>query len=432
MSLAAGTVWEVRSTGSDSNGGGFVAGASGTDYSQQDAAQFSGTNLAVDAVTNTKVTSATHNFVATDVGNLIQITAGAGWTTGFYQIVSVAGNAATLDRSPAATGATGGTWAEGGALASPGFAQASINTINVADMIVWVRSGTYLMNASSNVAGGRITVSTRTHWRGYGTTRGDGGKPIFKANANSVAVVTQNVSFWSMRDFEIDGNKANFTNTIGITSSGGSNSRIVRCTVHDCGSTGVQSAGGFAVLCDAYANGGDGFATISCHQCISHNNAARGFKSNQNQVDFTECLAYNNTFAGFESSFSTTMKDCVAYNNSAGGFNCGQPSDCLINCVAYGNTGWGFASGVASTVMINCGGGGNSSGDIQNAVQSSGFVSLAADPFMSKGSAPSGSAFSAGESALQLAFLALNNGFNLNTARIKFAAQDLVGPLERP
>src|SRR6476661_4844198 len=125
MSLSAATVWEVRPAGSgasDNNGGGFVAGASGTDFSQQDAAAYSGTNLAIDAATNTKVTSATHNFVAADVGNLLQITAGAGFTTGFYQIVSVASNAATLDRSAGTLGSTGGTFAVGGALASPGKA----------------------------------------------------------------------------------------------------------------------------------------------------------------------------------------------------------------------------------------------------------------------------------------------------------------------
>src|SRR5438105_2455552 len=104
MAISASFVWEVRTTGADTNGGGFKTGATGTDFSQQDAAQASGADLAVDATTNTKITSATHNFVAADVGNLIQISAGTGYTTGFYEIVSVASNAATLDRSPAAVG----------------------------------------------------------------------------------------------------------------------------------------------------------------------------------------------------------------------------------------------------------------------------------------------------------------------------------------
>ena len=36
--------WDCRSTGSDTNGGGFKQGASGTDFSQQAAAQYALTN----------------------------------------------------------------------------------------------------------------------------------------------------------------------------------------------------------------------------------------------------------------------------------------------------------------------------------------------------------------------------------------------------
>ena len=47
MALSASTVWEVRpATGSDNNGGGFVTGASGTDYSQQGTAQYALTAIA--------------------------------------------------------------------------------------------------------------------------------------------------------------------------------------------------------------------------------------------------------------------------------------------------------------------------------------------------------------------------------------------------
>ena len=67
------------------------------------------TDFVVDATDNTKVTSASYNFVAADVGGTLQVTAGTSWTTGDYTISSVAANAAFLDRSPAAVGTTGGT-----------------------------------------------------------------------------------------------------------------------------------------------------------------------------------------------------------------------------------------------------------------------------------------------------------------------------------
>jgi hypothetical protein len=67
-------------------------------------------DLVVDGALNTKVTSASYNFVAADVGGWLDIAAGGAWTAGRYSIVSVAANAATLGSSPAAVGSTAGTF----------------------------------------------------------------------------------------------------------------------------------------------------------------------------------------------------------------------------------------------------------------------------------------------------------------------------------
>ncbi|HLX53469.1 MAG TPA: hypothetical protein VKR58_05995 [Aquella sp.] len=79
-------------------------------------APLSGTDLASTNSTNAApvVTSATHNFVAADVGQAIDITVGTNWIQGIYTIISCAANAATLDR-PCGTVAsiTSGTWNEG-------------------------------------------------------------------------------------------------------------------------------------------------------------------------------------------------------------------------------------------------------------------------------------------------------------------------------
>jgi hypothetical protein len=45
MALNAAIVWEIRTTGAQTNGGGYKTGATGTNYSQQAAAQWA--NLAV-------------------------------------------------------------------------------------------------------------------------------------------------------------------------------------------------------------------------------------------------------------------------------------------------------------------------------------------------------------------------------------------------
>ena len=81
MALSASGVWEVRTAGNDTNGGGFKSGASGTDYSQQDAKNTAGNNISTtDAVSDgtTTITSATAAFTSAIVGNFIYLTGGTG------------------------------------------------------------------------------------------------------------------------------------------------------------------------------------------------------------------------------------------------------------------------------------------------------------------------------------------------------------------
>lgn len=61
-------------------------------------------DLAIDATNNEKVTSASYSFTSADVGQYIDITAGTGWTDGYYLISSVSGGAAILSSSPSAAG----------------------------------------------------------------------------------------------------------------------------------------------------------------------------------------------------------------------------------------------------------------------------------------------------------------------------------------
>jgi hypothetical protein len=60
--------------------------------------------------------------VAADVGNLLHINSGTNWTAGWYQIVSAAGNNATLDKACGSSASlTSGTYHVGGALRNPGI-----------------------------------------------------------------------------------------------------------------------------------------------------------------------------------------------------------------------------------------------------------------------------------------------------------------------
>src|SRR3990170_5685443 len=122
MALPATTVWEVRTDGNDANGGGFVTGASGTDYSQQAAAQIAYTDMVIDGTTNTKFTSAANPVTAAHVGNIVNVTGGTGFTVQRVQIVSQAAGVATCDKSLGTLGSTGGTGNLGGAFLTIGAA----------------------------------------------------------------------------------------------------------------------------------------------------------------------------------------------------------------------------------------------------------------------------------------------------------------------
>lgn len=172
--LAATTVWEIRpANGSDLNGGCVNSATVVTDYSQQDAAQLSLTDLAVADGTTAVVTSAAAGFTSAMVGNCLHIESGTNWEPSFYAIVTFTSSSqVTLDRSPASAAATLGVGKVGGAAKT--FESAT--TIDITDLlagghIVWVKNETgwneNVLLGSDNSNGAPVTIE------GYNTSRGD-------------------------------------------------------------------------------------------------------------------------------------------------------------------------------------------------------------------------------------------------------------------
>lgn len=189
--LSASTVWEVRTAGSDTNGGGFVTGASGTDYSQnnnKNAAACtncgsSTANLSTADVVCTgvaTVTSATATFSSAAVGNVIFLT-GTGLTTGWYQVVTFT-NVTTiiLDRSP---GTGTGTSGIGGALATPNQA---ITNMTTAGNTTWIKGGSSYTRTTTITLPSAVSGTVI----GYTTSRGDNGQATLTTATNSVNVLT--------------------------------------------------------------------------------------------------------------------------------------------------------------------------------------------------------------------------------------------------
>ena len=137
----------------------------GQDYSQQNSAQQTWTNLSCTGSASTTLTDSSSGglFTSAMVGNAIQISGGSGYTAGVYFVVTVTdSNDVVLDRTPAssASAASGGTGKLGG-----GWADFWTNTTTakawiVAGNVVYILGGSSPSYASPDyTASAALTVS---------------------------------------------------------------------------------------------------------------------------------------------------------------------------------------------------------------------------------------------------------------------------------
>lgn len=177
MALDTTIVWEARPTATAgmANGGGFKPGASGTDFSQQDAAQYNLTSVTTAGIDATLLSaSAASNMV----GNIAHIISGTNFTVGWYEIISVvAGVSITLDRTCTSAGAgSSGVVNIGGALSFGSTLDDDFMEIVVGGNTIWVKhdgSTDYTLGEGISVASSSGTLTAPVIIEGYRTTRGD-------------------------------------------------------------------------------------------------------------------------------------------------------------------------------------------------------------------------------------------------------------------
>lgn len=409
MAISANSVFEVRTAGSDTNGGGFVTGASGTDFSQQNAANSGANNKSTtDAVTaaTTTVTSATAAFTAAIVGNIIYLAGGSGALTGARYQVTAFTNATTIviDRAPGVS--TGVTMNIGGALLSPGQASAFM----VAGNITFVQNvgadgaSVYsITSATGAVTGGVILNATACFFQGYTSTRSLGNtdaRPTIQLNV-STATMWSTVNAMTIQGFVCDGN----TQTSAKLTAGTGVGIFIRCMFMnfntattngvfvDCAATTNSAAifvGEAAVRCEAYANTATPFAITTAIDCISSGNTGAstdGFTTPTISGCTTGCISISNGRHGFNPSNngnSSTYLNCYAESNSSYGFNIGGTGKALINCAAYGNTSGAF--------LFN---GSQSNVGFQTLTTGSAFVNAASNNYALNNTAAEGAALRA-------------------------------------
>lgn len=394
--IDADTVWEVRADGNDNNGGGYNStnATPGTDFSQQSAAEDSGTDLACadgDAAAPV-VTSATHNFVDADEGNLIHIyETGDGFTVGWYEIVSTNANAATLDRACGTDGAkTGGDWSLGGALIGIETAY----DVAVDGNTIYVKAGTYTLANTVDVDNA-CTETTDIWIIGYNTDRAADptgtNRPL--VNGNGAAVNCFNITAPSnhIKNFRLTGatadgltgdidydvfiveNVTSYSN--GDDGFGGTDALYIKCEAYTNTDNGWEFTGYGLIGCYSHDNTGEGIqilATLNSYVgCISDSNSADGFAINNNQGGVqvvSNCVAYNNTGAGSDgfydyfalsvSGLTTYFTNCLSVGNGQYAFNDNSTSSgsCYLDY-----SGWNGHGTELNNILIQ---GNNNIGDV--------------------------------------------------------------------
>lgn len=366
----AGMQWDVRTTGSDNNGGGFdsTVASPGTDFSQQNSAQVAYTDLVIGGTT-TQLTSALSPFGATAPGNVIKITGGAGCTTGWYEVLSVSGVTATMDRAVGTTASicTGNL---GGSLATP-FAGTTSQPVASGNTI-WVKAGTYTFSSGAScntntvaMCFGTIAGASSLNVTGYNATHNDNGtKPLFTTATDNLWMIGLNGgTVWRFKNLQMTSTASTRvaaffspTNAVttgalvvidcildgfkwGINGDNGSSRQIFgvvllsNTEIKNSQTNAIINQGNIFLYNETWIHntGGDavsliGSASFVCSRSILSANSGKGFTAATVSLQLSSCVGSGNTGDAISTSAGSNvyvMVNCIFYNNGGWGVNIG-------------------------------------------------------------------------------------------------------------
>jgi len=400
--ITATTQWELRTTGADSNGGGFDTASTGTDRSQQDTAYIAYTDLVIGATT-TQATSAAHPFDATSPGNVVNVISGTGCTVQRTQVVSVAGTTATFDVAlgTAASTCTGNL---GGALLTLNTA---INAV-APDNVINIKAGTYTQTATATqVANNNFSLI------GFGTAHGDNGtRPLLTTATNSVDILRANAGL-AVINVNFSSTAATKGGAIVDTHSGAAGV-VMNCTFDGFGFATIDSSNGSSgnaasvIWAQLYVsgveikNGNIGiyqfdelYVTDSyIHAMTGDGIVERGNAANSiaiisrtivNGASHGISTQYVGSYVRLSSvTIANSTSDGILFNNTT---NLSQINLVVENSVIYGNGGYGVNwTGGTPTAFTNYswrnnGFGSNTSGDVNTGNRGFSYIALTATPF---------------------------------------------------
>lgn len=323
-----------------------TGGTIGIDYSRGNAAIINDVDLAsADGDNNpTSVTSAAKPFGANHVGNILHITAGASWTAGWYEIVSVSGVTAVLDRAASGTNGaiTDGTFYVGGAISLGTASDNTFFAVPVAGNHLFLKAGTIVIGQALT-AGTAGTATAPVRMIGYNSLRYD--NPRVAANRpllNPSGLATAFASYWELHNI-------NMTTTSAAGLNLGTFQRIVNCKMVNNSTTASRAAITSNTSC----------SILDC-ELISYRGSA---VTTNNSSLIQGCYIHSSNkgilFSGTTVPFmiiDCVIENCVAhaieYSGAATLINTIQGCT-LAGTVAKRGVGIGLAAGVTATRIIN-------------------------------------------------------------------------------
>ncbi len=338
MGVSANTIWNVQADGSSNHGGGFVSGASGTDYSKTIAASLPANNTVTGATSagagNTVLTA---NASADWVGNIVNVTAGTNFTTTagaarFECISVVVGVSATFSTNVAgASICTGvgaaGAFTVGGALKF--YNSATDDTLlenSIPGNIWYIKSGSHSAGAVASLSVGG-TSTALLQFIGYTSTQGD------TCNGSNRPFITQggNWSYGGGNTYHANIIFSGSGTAVQLFNGAGGNHRIHNCKFINTSTSANQAAhtisqhGYLVTNCEFISIRGYGSTTasignyIGCwfrSSVIGHRNTSVSLSET-----FTNCLFSGNLTAGLQitsgTSFGGCFKNCTFYGYDA-------------------------------------------------------------------------------------------------------------------
>lgn len=309
MGVDAATAWAIwPGSGSSANGGGFKAGASGTDYSLQNTAQYALTGVTSAGAGNVILSA---SAAADMVGNIAHVVSGTNFNTGDFQVSSVVvGVSLTLSTNHAGQSISTGVGASG--VVNIGGAKGSFvdvtGSYEAGNRIFG--KGSETITASLNFATG--TNSVYTLIAGYTSVRGDAGKYGITLNGSTLTAISGAGAGLHVENFDIDCASQTASTGVNLT---GARSAVRNIKVSNFKTQGIQGSGLLGIdYCEV--TGGVSGAT----SCILANSG--GWVLN-NYVHDNACPGISNTAAAL-----------IMGNNCSN--NSGSASDGIISTVSLG------------------------------------------------------------------------------------------------